>query len=69
MQVDSKKTTFDSIVYIGDVNVVVKDVGKGPMVLANRSILLSRSLPWLMIMSPATAPRINVHNLGGVLRG
>ena len=32
MQVDSGKTTTDDIVRIGDVNVVVKDVGKKPMV-------------------------------------
>ena len=32
MQVDSGKTTADDVVKIGDVNVVVKDVGKKPMV-------------------------------------
>ena len=32
MQVDSEKTTTDDVVKIGDVNVVVKDVGKKPMV-------------------------------------
>ena len=32
MQVDSRKTTADDIMKIGDVNVVVKDVGKKPMV-------------------------------------
>ena len=32
MQVDSGKTTTDDVVKIGDVNVVVKDVGKKPMV-------------------------------------
>ena len=32
MQVDSEKTTADDVVKIGDVNVVVKDVGKKPMV-------------------------------------
>ena len=32
MQVDSGKTTVDDIVKTGDVNVVVKDVGKKPMV-------------------------------------
>ena len=32
MQIDSGKTTADDIVKIGDVNVVVKDVGKKPMV-------------------------------------
>ena len=32
MQVDSGKTTTDDVVRIGDVNVVVKDVGKKPMV-------------------------------------
>ena len=32
MQVDSGKTTTDDVVKIGDVNVVVKDVGKEPMV-------------------------------------
>ena len=31
MQVDSGKTTTDDVVKIGDVNVVVKDVGKKPM--------------------------------------
>ena len=32
MQVDSGKTTTDDVVKISDVNVVVKDVGKKPMV-------------------------------------
>ena len=32
MQVDSGKTTTDDVVKIGDVDVVVKDVGKKPMV-------------------------------------
>jgi len=32
MQVDSGKTTTDDVVKIGDVNVVVKDIGKKPMV-------------------------------------
>ena len=32
MQVDSGKITADDVVKIGDVNVVVKDVGKKPMV-------------------------------------
>ena len=32
MQVDSGKTTTDDVIKIGDVNVVVKDVGKKPMV-------------------------------------
>ena len=32
MQVDSGKTTVNDVVKIGDVNVVVKDVGKKPMV-------------------------------------
>ena len=32
MQVDSGKTTSDEIVKVGDVNVVIKDVGKKPMV-------------------------------------
>ena len=32
MQVDSGKTTADEIVKVGDVNVVIKDVGKKPMV-------------------------------------
>ena len=31
MQVDSGKTTTDDVIKIGDVNVVVKDVGKKPM--------------------------------------
>ena len=32
MQVDSGKTTADENVKVGDVNVVIKDVGKKPMV-------------------------------------
>ena len=32
MQLDSGKTTTNDVVKIGDVNVVVKDVGKKPMV-------------------------------------
>ena len=32
MQVDSGKTTTDDVVKIGDVNVVIKDVGKKPMI-------------------------------------
>ena len=32
MQVDSGKTTADNIVKVGDVNVVIKDVGKKTMV-------------------------------------
>ena len=32
MQVDSGKTTADEIVKVDDVNVVIKDVGKKPMV-------------------------------------
>ena len=31
MQVDSGKTTADQIVKVGNVNVVIKDVGKKPM--------------------------------------
>ena len=42
MQVDYGKTTTDDIVRIGDVNVVVKDVGKKPMVLENRLKLIPR---------------------------
>ena len=32
MQVDTQKITADDVMQIGDANVVVKDVGKGPMV-------------------------------------
>ena len=32
MQVDSRKATADEIVKVGDVNVVIRDVGKKPMV-------------------------------------
>ena len=32
MQVDFEKTTADDVVKVGDVNVVIKDVGKRPMV-------------------------------------
>ena len=32
MQVDSGKATVDEIVKVGDVNVVIRDVGKKPMV-------------------------------------
>ena len=32
MQVDSRKTTTDEVVKVGNVNVVIKDVGKKPMV-------------------------------------
>ena len=32
MQVDSGKTTADDVVKVGDVNVVIKDLGKKPMV-------------------------------------
>ena len=35
MQVDSGKATADNVVKIGDVKVVVKDVGKKPMVFGN----------------------------------
>jgi hypothetical protein len=35
MQVDSGKTAANKIMQIGDVDVVVKDVGKGPMVFGN----------------------------------
>ena len=31
MQVDSRKTTTDDVVKVGDVNVVIKDVGKKSM--------------------------------------
>ena len=33
MQVDSRKTIADEVVKVGDVNAVIKDVGKRPMVL------------------------------------
>ena len=32
MEVDSRKTTADEIVKVGDMNVVIKDVGKRPIV-------------------------------------
>ena len=32
MQVDSGKTTADDVVKIGDVNVVVKEASRGPMI-------------------------------------
>ena len=32
MQVDSGKTTANNVVKVGDVNVVIKDVGKKPIV-------------------------------------
>jgi hypothetical protein len=35
VQVDSEETIVDNIVQIGDVTMVVKDVGKGPMVFGN----------------------------------
>ena len=34
MQVDSGKTTVDDVVKVSDVNVVIKDVGKKPIVFA-----------------------------------
>ena len=42
MQVDSEKTTADDVVKIGDVNVVVKDVGKKPMVFGKSAQTDSR---------------------------
>jgi hypothetical protein len=35
MQLDLEKTTADKVVQVGDVNVVVKDVSKGPMVFGD----------------------------------
>ena len=52
-KVDSGKTTTIDVIQIGDVNVVAKDICKGPMVLAIRSALLSRNLSWQMIMKLA----------------
>jgi hypothetical protein len=35
MQFDPERTTANDVIQIGDVNVVVKDIGKGPMVFSN----------------------------------
>ena len=42
MQVDSGKTTTDDVVKIGNVNVVVKDVGKKPMVFGKSAQINSQ---------------------------
>ena len=42
MQVDSGKTTADDVVKIGDVNVVVKDVGKKTMVFGKSAQINSQ---------------------------
>jgi len=42
MQVDSRKTTADEIVKVGDVNVVIKDVGKKPMVFGKSAQINSQ---------------------------
>ena len=42
MQVDSGKTTAGDVVKIGDVNVVVKDVGKKPMVFGKLAQTVSQ---------------------------
>ena len=66
MQVDSGKATVDNIVQIGDVNVVVKETSKIPIMRPSRSSLLPRNLLWLMIMRPAAvALQANIINLGG----
>jgi len=57
MQVDFEKTTADDVVKVGDVNVVIKDVGKKPMVFDKSAKTDPRSLCWLMIMKPAAAAR------------
>jgi len=68
MQVDSEKTTTDDVVKIGDVNVVVKDVGKKPC-LENRLKQIPRSVYWPMIMRPAVvARRASTTSLGGARR-
>ena len=69
MQVDSGKTTAGDVVKIGDVNVVVKDVGKKPMVFGKSAKTNPRSLCWLMIMKPATTARqTSAINLDGARR-
>ena len=67
MQVDSRKTIVDDGVQVGDVNVVIKDVGKKLMVFSKSAQTNPRSLCWLMIMKPAAAARrTSAINLGGV---
>ena len=69
MQVDSGKTTTDDVIRIGDVNVVVKDVGKKPMVLENRLKLIPRRVCWPMITRPAVVARqASTTSLGGARR-
>ena len=43
MQVDFRKTTADDVVKIGDMNVVVKDVGKKPMVFGKSAQIDSQT--------------------------
>ena len=69
MQVDFGKTTADDVVKVGDVNVVIKDVGKKPMVFGKSAKTNPRSLCWLMIMKPTAAPRrTSTINLSGARR-
>ena len=69
MQVDSRKTIVDDGVQVGDVNVVIKDVGKKLMVFGKSAQTDPRSLCWLMIKKPATAARqTSAINLDGARR-
>ena len=47
MQVDSEKTTTDNVAKVGDVNVVIKDVGKRPMVFG-KSVKSDAQKPMLV---------------------
>ena len=74
MQVDFGKATTDEIVKVGDVNVVIKDVWKKPMVFGKLAKTDPRSLCWLMIMKPAAAAlrtktKRSTFSLGGAHRG
>ena len=69
MQVDFGETAAEDVVKVGNVNVVLKDVGKQPMVFGKSAKTNPRSLCWLMVMKPAVTPRrTSTINLSGARR-
>jgi hypothetical protein len=70
MQVDTGKTIANDVMQIGDVNVDIKDIAKGPIVVGNQVNSSIPNLLWVMIMRlVAVVQWRSTFNQGGVLRG
>ena len=68
MQVESGKTTTNDVVKIGDVNAVVKDVGKKSMVFGKSAQTDSQKRVLAHDHEAAAAQRTSTISLGGARR-